>query len=84
MSLPMLPADKANHFVYGAVLACFGMYWDPFVALGLAVLAGVGKEIYDRISKRGTPDFMDSLAAIAGGAVVVLPALLTMYKLPLW
>ena len=76
MNLPVIPADKANHFCYGAVIACCGMYWTPMVALCLAAAVGAAKEVYDRVSKRGTPDGMDAVWTVAGATPVVLPAAL--------
>lgn len=74
--LPMLPPDKANHFVYGAVVAALGLFFGPLPAAAMVLLVGFGKELYDLVSGRGTPDGTDALATVAGGAVVVAPALL--------
>ena len=55
--MPYLPQDKANHALYGAlvalaVLALFtvlGIQPATFYALGAAVIAGAGKEVVDRL-----------------------------------
>lgn len=73
MNLPTLPADKANHFVYGAALACIGSFHSVIAGAALCVAFAVGKEIYDFVSKRGNPEPLDAVATLAGGALVLLP-----------
>jgi hypothetical protein len=64
MTLPQLPADKANHVVYGVAIALtakqlaltammFGLdvFFDPStIGLAAAVAFGVGKEAFDEIA----------------------------------
>jgi hypothetical protein len=88
MTLPIIPQDKANHALYGAlvalaVLALFtvlGIQPAAFYALGAAVIVGAGKEILDRLENlradapvRGV-EFWDALATWAGGGVVFVSA----------
>lgn len=73
MPLPTLPADKANHAVYGAALASLGGLHSVLAGALLCVLFAVGKEAYDRITKRGNPEPLDAFATLAGGALVLLP-----------
>lgn len=72
MKLPMLPHDKANHFVYGAGIAATA---EPFVGPELALVLGacfaVGKEIYDLKSGKGEPSVPDAVATLAGSVAVV-------------
>ena len=82
--MPQLPADKANHAIYGALifLLAFVILRRPDAAYGLVVLAAVGKEALDKLSnmravKAGlTPthgvEWFDALATCAGGAVPLL------------
>jgi hypothetical protein len=82
--MPQLPADKANHFFYGALifLAALAVLRRPDAAYGLVVLAAAGKEVLDWLSnqravKAGLPpphgvEFFDALATCAGGAVPYL------------
>lgn len=70
----MLPHDKANHFTYGAILAGLGSltgHWQVGV-LTCAAFA-VGKEIWDRTSGKGTPDWRDLAVTLAGALPVILP-----------
>lgn len=72
--LPIIPHDKANHATYGAAIACTGLLAHSVTAAAILVAAfAIGKEVYDRASKKGTPDLMDALATIAGGAFVLAP-----------
>lgn len=79
MNLPQLPADKANHFLYGCAIAVAGAFaalqagLDPRMgAIAAAAGFGVGKEVYDKVSKKGTPDVVDAVVTAAGAAPVVL------------
>lgn len=77
MKLPQLPADKANHFLYGALIAALGsVAASPLVGAGLCVGFAVAKEVADRVTKKGNPELADALATVAGGAAVVLPQVL--------
>lgn len=74
MKLPQLPADKANHVVYGAVIAALGaVAVSPLVGAALCAGFAVAKEVADRVTNNGTPEFADAMATVAGGAVVVVP-----------
>jgi len=73
MTLPQLPADKANHFVYGALLAALGSLHSIAIGVLLCVVFAIGKELSDRASRRGNPELLDALATLAGGLVVLLP-----------
>lgn len=57
--------DKKLHAAVGLFIFIIGyMVFDANIALGLSVLAGLGKEVYDKVSKKGTPEFMDFVATI--------------------
>lgn len=66
--IPSLPADKANHFAYGALVSVLfytlglAAHRDPMLAASLALAAvaaiGVAKELVDAlINRRATGDF---------------------------
>jgi formiminotetrahydrofolate cyclodeaminase len=72
MNLPVLPQDKANHAVYGAVIAAIVSIVG--LPLALLVVAGfaLGKEVYDwRQNKQ--PEVLDALATVCGGLLVLAP-----------
>ena len=69
--LPTIPHDKANHLAYGAAIACLGLFHSP-VAGAIAVAAfAIGKEVIDKVGKKGTPEIGDALATLAGGGLVL-------------
>jgi len=72
----MLPLDKQLHFFSGGMLAGLLMPFGFEVAWLGVVAAGVGKEVYDKVSGRGTPEIMDAVATILGGSVVVIWAVI--------
>jgi hypothetical protein len=73
MSLPVIRQDLANHAVYGAAIACLGGFHSVLAGAMLCALFGIGKEVYDRVSKRGTPDVLDAAATLTGGFFVLAP-----------
>lgn len=80
----MLAHDKALHIVVGgaifsAAYVLFTLAGLPalHIAAGAVVLAAVGKEVYDRIHRdKHTPDLMDAVATIIGGAISAAPVCL--------
>lgn len=70
----MMTLDKQAHFFAGAAISSVvALYLDPTLGLVSGILAGLLKEIYDRMGY-GTPDLKDFIAT-ALGACVVLPLL---------
>lgn len=66
--------DKANHIVYGAIIASLcSVVFTPYSSLIVVILLALAKELYDKLSKRGTPELLDVLATVFGGLLVVLP-----------
>jgi hypothetical protein len=68
--------DLALHFYAGATIAILTFativvlldkpnYWLPAVVV---FVAGAGKEIYDLISDKGTPEGLDAFVTCLGGA----------------
>ncbi len=76
--MPVIPADKANHFVYGAVVGAvvtvaaiiLTLPYIPFYSIAAAAAIGVAKEVYDKVSKKGSPTAMDAVATALGGLPV--------------
>lgn len=67
--------DKQAHFFAGAAIAAtIALYLDPTLGLAAGILAGLAKELVDRMGY-GTPDAKDFIAT-ALGACVVLPLIL--------
>lgn len=76
--IPVIPHDKANHALYGYVIYTVGSFAGRFVGqpvpAGLAMTAvfALGKEVYDKVSGKGTPDKMDFVATMAGAVPAAL------------
>lgn len=79
MKLPMLRHDLANHFVVGSILASIGACHSVLAGLVLCASAAVLWEIYQRISKTGTPSALDALYTVAGSVPVLVP--LTVWRI---
>lgn len=78
MSLPVIAQDKANHWVYGSLIASIGTFIaGPVVGLIACLTFALLKELNDLVLKKGTPEVQDVVATVAGGATVVLPIILS-------
>ena len=74
MKLPVIPLDKANHALYGAVIASVGsLLAGPILGLVACLFAAIGKELYDMTTGRGEHSPVDALATLGGGLLVVVP-----------
>jgi len=66
-----IPQDKQKHLAVGVIISLT----IPFIGiygLLLCLVAGVGKEIYDYISKKGTPEILDAVYTIIPAIIVYL------------
>lgn len=71
MKLPMLPQDKANHFIYGLIIfAIVSMLSNVVIGLGVCTMAAFAKELYDlqHVDKH-TPDIYDAIWTVMGGVI---------------
>lgn len=66
-----MPRDKSLHLLAGLALSiAAGLFTCPAVGLAMSVVAGVMKElVWDRAWRRGTPEWLDMVATVAGGVV---------------
>lgn len=62
--------DKITHALAGAAIAAALLPWGLLTALMAVILAAVGKELWDA-QGHGTPDHIDALATVAGGATML-------------
>lgn len=65
-----LPIDKITHTLAGAAIAAALMPFGVIPAVLAVVIAGAGKEVWDA-QGHGTPDSVDALATVAGGAAML-------------
>lgn len=83
--LPQLAADKANHHLYGEAAAVAGVVLLPplarivgfeldrrLAAAAGAAVVGALKEVWDRLSGKGSPGVADFVATVSGALPVML------------
>ena len=66
-----MPRDKKLHLLSGLALSILaGLLFCPLIGLLTAAMAGALKEIvWDWWLKKGTPEFLDFVATVAGGTI---------------
>lgn len=62
--------DKLAHFLAGIAVAALAHPFGVVPALLLTLAAAIGKEILDA-KGNGTPEILDAVATLLGGAVLV-------------
>ena len=77
-----IPFDKKLHLVFGAFIALivmlgvrdYGIEGQTSVIAGAIAcfVAGLGKEIYDKVSGKGTPERLDFFYTVFGGFLAVI------------
>ena len=63
--------DKLKHLLAGiGISLVFGVQFSPLIGLITAAIVGALKEIiWDWLLKKGTPEFLDFVATVAGGVL---------------
>jgi len=70
MELPLVPLDKANHFIYGFVIFIISQYFlNDLYSIGIVFLFAIGKEIKDQIFYKGF-DYKDILVTITPSIIL--------------
>lgn len=66
--------DKLKHLLAGiGISLVFGVQFSPLIGLIAAAIVGALKEIiWDRLLKKGTPEFLDFLATALNGATAYI------------
>lgn len=73
IDLLIIPADKANHFTYGAIIFLIGnVTLSSQNGLLLALFFALGKEMYDAATHK--PEWKDVLWTMIGAGVACLSA----------
>jgi hypothetical protein len=70
MRYEMPSIDKITHTLAGAAIAAALLPWGVGPALMAVAAAAVGKELWDA-QGHGTPDHIDALVTILGGAAML-------------
>lgn len=72
--------DKLKHFYIGSfvlfICLCFFSMWWSFLIVSLVAIT---KEIFDYISKKGTPEFLDFLFTILPSILYLLINIIKQY-----
>lgn len=64
----MIANDKLLHFTAGVLaFAAILPFAGPWLAFAVACIAAIGKEAYDHLTGKGTPELLDAAATVAGG-----------------
>ena len=64
--------DKKKHFVAGfATTTVVSLLLGYIVGALASVIAGVAKEVYDKVSGKGTPELLDVVATVTGAVAAV-------------
>jgi hypothetical protein len=72
----MLKKDKLYHFIAGFSLALIFGLINPVFGLGMAVLAGLFKDvIWDKFLKKGTFEVLDIFFTGVGGVIGMVVAI---------
>lgn len=67
-----IPQDKKQHFLAGfAITAITSIFFGYIVGVVVAILASAGKEIYDKVTGKGTPELLDFVATVVGSVAAV-------------
>lgn len=73
MKLPLIPQDKANHAIYGALIFFVLQFFvAPIIALFAVAIVAFLKEVYDRVTHSGNSEVLDFLVTIAGAIPLFL------------
>lgn len=68
-----IPQDKLLHLVAGSIASALAylIFQNLTLAIGVSVVFGVGKEVYDSRG-HGTVEVLDAVATVFGGVVGVI------------
>jgi hypothetical protein len=70
MKIPLIPLDKANHFIYGFVIFIISQcFLNDLYSIGIVFLVALGKEIKDQIDYKGF-DYKDIIATITPSIIL--------------
>jgi hypothetical protein len=68
-----MPIDKQYHFIAGMLIYLIAQFFMPIGWAFIPVIAiGTLKEVYDYLSKKGTPDINDLLFTMYGSLPIFL------------
>ena len=68
----MIATDKLLHILAGIAIAAFTLPFGVTFSVVAVLLAALFKEVYDKLSGKGTPEVMDAVATILAGYSLIL------------
>lgn len=71
-----IPQDKLIHYVIGTLLYAATYLLVGYLAIVVVIVVAVGKELYDKVSGKGTPEYLDALITITGGVVCLIVSMI--------
>jgi hypothetical protein len=76
MKIPIIPQDKANHFVYGFVIYfLFNLFLNQYTSFSIVFLFAISKEIYDEYKYSGF-DWRDLVTTLIPAFLLTLKNLI--------
>ena len=77
IKLPQLPQDKANHFIYGALIYMIASLWIlPGPCLFITASVAFFKEFYDTYTDSSDFSLADFSVTCAGGIIIMIAQLI--------
>jgi len=72
MNIPLIPFDKANHFIYGFIIFVLSQcFLNDLYSIGIVFLFALSKEIKDQIDYKGF-DYKDLLTTMIPSIILYL------------
>lgn len=69
----LLTEDKLKHIVVSAIICvALNLFLPWWVAAGITFAVGIGKEVYDKVTGKGHPEWEDLAADLVGIIIGVL------------
>lgn len=72
----LLQRDKLLHYAVGTLLYATTYLLVGYWAIVVVIAVAIGKELYDKVSGRGTPEYLDALVTITGGVVCLVVSMM--------
>lgn len=67
-----IPQDKKKHFVAGfGITAIVSLFFGYIIGALITILAAAGKELYDKVTGKGTPELLDFVATVLGAVAAI-------------
>ena len=78
IKLPIVPQDKAWHFLGGQLVALAGLPFGLWTSVVIVLFMAVGKEVYDQEHPQThSCEVLDAVATLSGGIPIWLVAWLS-------